>query len=95
MADHIPFVNTRRDCEILKKYYKNSHTIRVSLESISNIKSSLPQNIPLWIDAAIDGCEHHLKNKNKHYTQKEDNAHNKKAIPKDDKEHLPQFYHSQ
>lgn len=65
MAAHIPFVNTKKDCQILKKYYKNSHIVRVSLESITKIRSSIPNNIPLWLDPAIDGCEHHLKNKNK------------------------------
>lgn len=61
MAEHIPFVNTQRDCQILGKYYKDSHIIRVSLESISKIKANLPRNISLWIDPAIDGYDHHLK----------------------------------
>lgn len=65
MAQHIPFVNTNRDCQILKNHYKDSNIIRVSLESISQIKPNLPQNIPLWVDPAVDGCEHHLKNQNK------------------------------
>jgi len=60
MAAHIPFVNTPRDCKILSKYYKDSHIIRVSLESISKIRTQLPSNMPLWIDPAIDGYHHRL-----------------------------------
>jgi len=63
MADYIPFVNTDRDCEILKKYYKDPRIIRVSLETIDNIERKIPQNLPLWIDASIDGYQHRLATK--------------------------------
>ncbi len=61
MSEYIPFVNTEKDCDIFKKYYNEPHVVRVSLESISKIKRKLPQSAPLWLDPAIDGCEHHLK----------------------------------
>ena len=61
MAAHIPFVNTRKDVEILKSFYSDSKIARVSLESIGKTKTKLPQNIALWLDAGIDGYEHHLK----------------------------------
>ncbi len=61
MAAHIPFVNTKEDCRILKRYYLDSEILRISLENIQSIKDQLPSNIPLWIDPAIDGYEHCLK----------------------------------
>lgn len=61
MAAHIPFVNTRKDCEILKRFYSDSKIARVSLESIDKVKKLLPQNISIWLDAGIDGYEHHLR----------------------------------
>ena len=63
MAEHIPFVNTDKDCDILNRYYKDSHIIRVSLESIERIRTNLPKNIPIWIDTAIDGFHHRLVTK--------------------------------
>jgi hypothetical protein len=62
MASHIPFVNTKEDCRILNKYYMDSDILRVSIEKIEDIKANLPKGIPLWIDAGVDGCEHHLRN---------------------------------
>ena len=62
MAAHIPFANTPKDCQILKRHYGDSHVVRVSLEAIDNVWSQLPQDMPVWLDPAIDGCEHHLKN---------------------------------
>ena len=61
MALHIPFVNTQDDCHFLKRYYMDSDIIRVSLEKIGSIKPKLPRGIPLWVDAGVDGCDHHLK----------------------------------
>ena len=61
MANHIPFVNTQEDCYFLKKYYMDSYIVRVSLEKIDSIKSQLPRDIPLWVDASIDGCHYHLE----------------------------------
>ena len=63
MADHIPFVNSSKDWDILKTYYKDSDVIRVSLESIGKRKKSLPQNMSLWIDPAIDTYHHILTTK--------------------------------
>jgi len=61
MASYIPFVNTKKDCNILKLFYSDAEIARVSLESIDRIKAYLPQNISLWLDAGIDGYEHCLK----------------------------------
>ncbi|MHC4529592.1 MAG: hypothetical protein ACYS29_17100 [Planctomycetota bacterium] len=49
MADHIPFVNNT---------YRDSEIIRVSLESIDNIRSRLPGKMALWLDPAVDGYHH-------------------------------------
>jgi len=44
----------------LKKYYKDSNIVRVSLETVDNISASIP-HMPMWVDPAIDGYDHHLK----------------------------------
>ena len=62
MANHIPFVNTREDCRLLKRYYMDSDIVRVSLEKFGSIKSQLPRGLTLWVDPGIDGCDHHLEN---------------------------------
>ena len=55
MADHIPFISGKSDCEIVKKYYSDSHIIRLSLESIKDLRADIPKRIPVWIDPGIDG----------------------------------------
>ena len=69
MAPHIPFVNTPDDCHFVKRYYMDSEIIRVSLEKIGSIKVKLPRGIPLWVDAGIDGCDHHLRNEEEPLTE--------------------------
>lgn len=61
MTGHVPFVNTKDDCQFLKKYYSDSTIVRVSLEKLESIVESLPRNLPLWIDAGVDGYEHCLR----------------------------------
>jgi hypothetical protein len=61
MASYIPFVNGQDDCRILKQYYSESKIIRVSLEHLGSIRAVLPNTLELWVDAGIDGYEHHLK----------------------------------
>jgi hypothetical protein len=54
MASHIPFVN-EKDCDYLNKYYSDSEMIRVTLESVSEIKARLRKKLPLWLDPGVDG----------------------------------------
>ena len=54
MADHIPFINSKIDCDLLKKYYADSEVIRLSLWSAESIMNYLPQKPHLWIDPAVD-----------------------------------------
>ena len=54
MAAHIPFVNTQRDCDVVKRHYGDSQVIRISLGSVSDVKGRLGGNMDLWIDPAID-----------------------------------------
>lgn len=71
MADHIPFINTRRDCDIFRKFYSDSVAVRLSLQSLSEIASRLPTGPIRWIDPSIDGLDkwpkvtdqyrHHIK----------------------------------
>ena len=53
MASHIPFVN-EKDCDYLNKYYSDSEIIRVTLESVSEIKARLRKRLPLWLDPGVD-----------------------------------------
>lgn len=57
MADYVSFVYTKRDCEILAKFYSDSFAIRLSLESARDLTSLLPSGPRLWLDAAIDGLD--------------------------------------
>jgi hypothetical protein len=55
MANHIPFVNTDKDCQLAHKFYRDSSIIRVSLDSLSKTIGSLPVGPGIWLDPAIDG----------------------------------------
>jgi hypothetical protein len=73
MASYIPFVRSKGDCEILKKYYTDSYIIRMSLESIENIRENIPTKFAKWIDPAFDGFENWYKfkdSKDKHHNTK-------------------------
>ncbi len=65
MAAHIPFVNSKIDCDLLKKYYADSEVIRLSLWSAESILTHLPQKPHLWIDSAVDGYHQLLTEKRK------------------------------
>ena len=55
MADHIPFVYTDRDCQVLRRFYPDSVAVRLSLQSVSEIASNVPAGLLRWIDPGIDG----------------------------------------
>lgn len=55
MADHIPFVYTRRDCDLVKRLYADSVAIRFTLEGLPEISSHLPSGPIRWVDPAVDG----------------------------------------
>lgn len=61
MPNYIPFVNTDSDVTILNSYYSEAKIIHVTLEKIDDIKRNLPSHIELWLDAGVDGYEHHIK----------------------------------
>jgi hypothetical protein len=61
MPTYIPFVNTNSDVTILNSHYSESKVVRVTLEKIDGIKSNLHSSIKLWLDAGVDGYEHHIK----------------------------------
>jgi len=61
MASYIPFVNSQEDCQLLRQHYLDSSVVRVSLENIGTIGRQLPRQLPLWVDGAVDGYEHHLR----------------------------------
>lgn len=57
VADHIPFVNTEKDCEILRQFYPDATMFRLSLDGLSRTAQSLPTGVGLWLDPAVDGLE--------------------------------------
>jgi len=61
MPTYIPFVNTNSDVRILNSHYSESTAVHVTLEKINDIKGNLPGHIKLWLDAGVDGYEHHIK----------------------------------
>jgi hypothetical protein len=57
MADYIPFVNNEGDATPARKYFADSHCVRVLLESIERIVPALPDEMPLWVDATVDAYD--------------------------------------
>lgn len=54
-AEHIPFVNTEKDCDILRRFYPDSTMFRLSLDALTRTASALPTGVGLWLDPAVDG----------------------------------------
>ncbi len=55
MASHIPFINSENDCSLLKRYYKDSPIVRVSLaSSVDKIVAGLPKGMLIWLDPGVD-----------------------------------------
>jgi hypothetical protein len=57
-AEHIPFINSAKDCTIAKLLYSDATAMRVSLESIGNTGPYLPSGPKRWVDPSIDGLHH-------------------------------------
>lgn len=57
MADHIPFVYTATDCQMVKRFYPDSAILRLSLDSLSKTRDALPTGAGVWLDPAIDGLD--------------------------------------
>jgi len=55
LADHIPFVNSERDCELLRTTYSDSAIVRVALQSLSKLRRPFSGTSQRWLDAEIDG----------------------------------------
>jgi len=60
MAAHLPFVNTPTDCQLVDEFYADSEFIRIPLERMEKLRSSLPSGPRLWIDAEVDGFHHNF-----------------------------------
>src|SRR3989338_113569 len=69
MADHIPFVYTQKDGEIVKKFFHDSVAVRLSLHTVREIASMLPSGIVRWIDPAIDGLHWPKAGRTDEYTR--------------------------
>jgi hypothetical protein len=55
MADHIPFVFSSEDCDILKRFYADSVIVRLSFQTKDRTLRNLPAGTGLWVDAGVDG----------------------------------------
>ncbi len=55
MADHIPFVNGKTDCELVSRFYSDSAIARVPLEKAGKLIRELPDGMPIWLDPGVDG----------------------------------------
>jgi hypothetical protein len=54
-AEHIPFVGTQRDADLLDKHFADSEIVRVSLVAGEKIANALTGGPKVWVDAGIDG----------------------------------------
>jgi hypothetical protein len=57
-AEHIPFVNTATDCQLLTQYYSDSSVARLSLDGFRKFKAKLPSTVNVWMDSNFDTLEH-------------------------------------
>ena len=57
MADHIPFVYTLDDCELVNKVYGDSELVRVPLDRIGKLQPRLKIKA-YWLDTAFEGFHH-------------------------------------
>jgi hypothetical protein len=57
-TDYIPFINTTNDCTTAKNLHSDAVAMRISLESIDKISSTIPSGPKRWVDASIDGLHH-------------------------------------
>jgi hypothetical protein len=56
-AAHIPFVNTERDCEILRGFYSDSEIVRVTLFGSDKTVHQIPAGPKLWVDGGVDALD--------------------------------------
>lgn len=57
-ADHIPFINTATDCQLLAQFFSDSSAARISLEGYRKFKAKLPSSVSVWMDSNFDTLEH-------------------------------------
>jgi hypothetical protein len=55
LADHIPFVSSENDCEVLRASYSDSAFVRVAQQSLAKVSGLLPASSQWWVDPEIDG----------------------------------------
>lgn len=56
MAEHIPFVSSELDCELVIEHYPDSCHVRVPLRSAGKLLKLLP-GLKVWVDAGVDGFD--------------------------------------
>ena len=55
MADHIPFIGSGDSLKLAVRFYGDSNFLRVPLNRIAAVATSLPNTIKLWLDPCVDG----------------------------------------
>jgi hypothetical protein len=56
-ADHIPFVNSQQDADLVTRIYPDSPKVRISIDTKMSVLKSLPQEMELWVDAGVDSFQ--------------------------------------
>ena len=49
----IPFVNTEKDAEIVRRHYSDAGVVRVCAKSTAHLSQRVGK-IPLWVDTGLD-----------------------------------------
>jgi hypothetical protein len=57
-ADHIPFVNSEADCQILHANYADAYAVRLPLLNAERLRARIPPGLQRWIDPELDGLHH-------------------------------------
>ena len=60
MAEYIPFVTGKDDCQRLKLFHPEAKLVRVSLESVAKFSADLPKGVKVWMDPGVDAYDHYL-----------------------------------
>jgi hypothetical protein len=55
MTDYIPFVNSVKDSEILRRTYSDCVAVRCSLQTVSEVLRFIPAGPLRWIDPVVEG----------------------------------------
>jgi hypothetical protein len=67
-SEFVPFVQTERDCALLKSFHVDAPLVRIPLQSARKLAAVLPPPSTQWIDAELDGL-HKLEDRIPQYKE--------------------------